>query len=270
MITFNHSGGIGDIFYSLHFCKDIIDAVQQEKFNFHIQTNIQDMDMSNQTHPFGITRMPISGAEFIKPLLEFQRYINDVTISDECPEKAINLDNFRRLKLNLGAGDIRQWYYNLAINHLKRQFWKPIIDAPIDRKYKDKIILICTERYQNILTDYKILKEFKNILVFMGTDKEYQLFNEKYFEIDRVQINSALDAAEKMNGAIGVVGNQSGLYSIAECLKVKRIMCAAEIIKYGNGIMLGPHNVHPQGGWCEDVSTTEKLYNSIKEMLKRV
>lgn len=268
MITFNHSGGIGDIFYSLYFCKDIIDVAKQSKFNFHIQTNVQDKDMSYQTHPFGITRMPVSGANFIKPLLCYQTYINDVTISDECLEKSINLDHFRKLKLNLGSGDIRQWYYNLATDHLKREFWKPIIDAPKDFKYKDKIILICTERYQNLLTNYSVLKDFKDNFVFMGTDKEYQLFNEKYFEVERAPINDALDAAEKMMGAIGVVGNQSGLYSIAECLKVKRIMCAAEIIKFGNGCMLGPHNVHPQGGWCEDVSITEKLYHSVKEMLK--
>ena len=37
-ITFIHSGNIGDILFSLYFCKELSNALGLEKFNFHINT----------------------------------------------------------------------------------------------------------------------------------------------------------------------------------------------------------------------------------------
>lgn len=267
-MTFNHSGGIGDILYSLYFCKDLADVAKIKKFTFHIQTNVKDKDMEIHSHPFGNIRMTPAGAEFLKPLLETQYYIDKVTIDDLMPQDSINLDNFRRLRLNLGSGDIRGWYYNLAGDHLNRQFWKAIIDVKPDHKFKDKILFVKSERYMSPFIDLNKLKEFQKHLVFIGLPKEHELFCKNYFDVDFYAPKNALDAAEKMKGAKGVLGNQTGLYSIAECLKVKRVMIACEMMPFKNMIIPGPHNVIPQGGWCEDVSISEKLVAAVKGMLK--
>ena len=269
MITFNHSGGIGDILYSLHFCKDLSFKGNQEKFNFHIQTNIEDNNMKMHSHPFGNVRMTEGAANFVKPLLEAQAYINEVTISDECniDSGMINLDTFRRIKINFMSGDIRRWYYNLSKQHLPAELWRPVISVDKDNTYKDKIVLVCTSRYQNIFIDYKKLVDFADKFVFFGIESEYENFKKQYFDVEFYKVEDALDAAKKIYGAKGFCGNQCGLYAIAECLKVPRILTGAEIVSFNGNITPGPHNVHPLGGWCEDVATSEKLVASLNEML---
>lgn len=68
MITFNHSGKLGNILYSLHFCKELATLNGDIQFNFHIQTNVNELDGS-----LGLNKKQV---EFIKPLLEKQEYIN--------------------------------------------------------------------------------------------------------------------------------------------------------------------------------------------------
>ena len=244
-ITFSHTGNIGDILFSLYFCKEFTIINKQDKFNFNIQINVEDPALKMLNHPFGTVRMTSESANFIKSLLESQEYINEVSISNDIPANAINLDLFRKLPCNFMAGDIRSWYYNLSKQHLPREFWKPIITSSTDDKYKDKILVISTERYQNVFIDYKQLKQFKNHLIFIGTEKEHNLFNDKYFNIEYKKCSSLLEIAKYMSGAKGVLGNQSGLYSLAECMKVKRILISAEYFMFNNKIVPGPVNNHP-------------------------
>jgi hypothetical protein len=68
-------------------------------------------------------------------------------------------------------------------------------------------------------------------------------------------------------GAKGVVGGQSGLFSIAECLKVPRILVSPEFIKINGRIFPGPVNNHPMGGWNEVVVTEEKLIHMVQELI---
>ena len=269
-ITFNHSGGIGDILFSLYFCRDLITSIKQEKFDFNIQTNVHDPNMKAHSHPFGDVRMSNAGAEFLKPLLEVQPYINKVTINDNIPnaQPLINLDKFRELKINFAAGDIRNWYYNLSKQHLPREFWKPVLFVEKLDTFKNKIIFSHTERYQNISIDYNVLKDFANNMIFFGTEQEHEIFARQYFNIEYYKCSNALEAAKLMMGAKGFISGQGGLYSIAECLKIPRILVGPEIFIYNGRPFPGPHNNHPQGGWCEDVATSEKMKASIEELLK--
>ena len=269
MLTFNHSGNIGDILYSLHFCKELSESLKIPNFNFHIQTNVKDVNASNQKHPFGDVRMTTSAAHFIKPLLQSQSYINNVSIDDQIPvtQNLINLDLFRQLKINFQSGDIRSWYYNLTDKHLPREFYNQIIFANKNNRCNNKIILLFTERYQNIFINYKVLEQFKDYLVFLGLEYEHKLFCSKYFNIEYIKTDSLKKVAEYMVGAKGVIGNQCGLFSLAECLKVPRILTTAEYFVYNNNIYPGPVNCHPSGGWNEVASTNEKLINSIKQLV---
>lgn len=269
MITFNHSGNIGDILYSLYFCKELISAIGQDKFDFHIQTNVNDPTMTAHHHPFGSVRMTTNAANFIKPLLEEQSYINKVTISDNIETKSINLDTFRSLKINFCSGDIRSWYYNLSKQHLPREFWKPIITVKdVNTKYSNKILISATHRYQNIFINYKVLENYKDQFAFIGTEDEYEKFTKDVFDIEYVKCTSLLEIANYIAGAKGIIGNQGGLYSLAECMKVNRILVSPEYIVFNDNIAPGPANNHPQGGWNEVAATTEKLLNSIEELLK--
>lgn len=263
MITFNHSGKIGDILYSLYFCKELSEAANNNKFNFHIQTNIKEKN--------GFGGMSIKDYEFMKLLLEKQNYINELTYSDDIPNQEIfcNLNNIRSLPVIILAKDIRSWYYHLLSNHLPKNFYKPIIQVEPNDKFKDKIILTYTFRYKNTNINYDQIKEFANNLIFMGTENEYEQFKNIYFDLQFKKCENMLEIAQYMAGAGGVIGNPGGLYALAECLKVPRILLSPQYF-HPNGlpeIKPGPINVYPIGGWNEYVFTNLKLYYSVIEML---
>ena len=66
MFTFNHSGKLGDLLYSLYFCKAVTDAIKQPKFNFHIQIDVPEtLNGREKNNP----RLSQEGAMYIVPLL---------------------------------------------------------------------------------------------------------------------------------------------------------------------------------------------------------
>lgn len=260
----------GDILFSLYFCKELSEYLNLNKFNFNIQPNVIDPNNSNmQNHPNGKYRMTISAAKFLEDLLKSQSYINEVTFDEKIDErKYVNLDLFRTLPINFMSGDIRRWYYNLARMHLPADFTKPIINVEKNELFADKIILVYTERYKNITIDYNTLKPYKDHLIFFGLPYEYELFKREHFSLEYCPTKTALEAAKLIAGAKGFISNQGGLYSLAECMKVNRILISPEYLMYNNKLAPGPVNNHPQGGWHEVAATTEKMIDSLKELLK--
>lgn len=270
MLTFSHGGNLGDILFSLYFCTELAYSQRQAKYNFHIQTNVKDPFFFARKHPYGDVRMTTAAAEFLKPLLLVQPYINSVTYGDNIPDGCINLDRFRDLALNLSAGDNRHWYYNLTPVHLPREFWKSVLLVPeTDRKFEGKILFSQTERYQNVTVDFSQLKRFADALVFVGTREEHERFCKICFPMEYCPVNNIYELAKYLNGARGFCAGQSGLFSLAECMKVPRILVAPEFTRFNNRIIPGPHNVHPLGGWCEDVSSTEKLMAAMTALLSK-
>ena len=265
---FSHTGSLGDILYSLYFCRELTQRLGIEQFNLHIRTNVSDSGMKGFSHPYGSVRITCGAANFMKSLLEEQKYIRQVIISDDLPSNAIELDKFRDLKLNLSSGQIQNWYYQLTALHLPREFWKPVLSVTPDPEYKDKVLFSATARYQNLYIDYAALEKKKNHLVFVGTPAEYEEFSKKYFVMDFLQKNSLLELACCFAGAKGFLGNQSGLFSLAECLKIPRILISPEYTLFKGVPGPGPHNNNPVGTWCEDAATTQKMIASLEELLK--
>lgn len=266
--AFSHSGGLGDILFSLCFCRELAEATGNDAFDFHIRTNVRDAAMLGHSHPFGSVRMTVEAAEFIRPLLESQPFIRSVSSGDHLPEDSVDLDRCRDLKINFSSGQIQNWYYNLCRCHLPREFWKPVLQLEPDLRFADKILFTATERYRNICLDYSQLKRFRSRLLFTGTQQEYRIFREKYFDLEYLPAASMLEIARAIAGAKGFIGNQSGIFSVAECLKVPRILLAPERVIFKKQIGPGPHVNQPQGGWCEDVATSEKMVAALEELLK--
>lgn len=263
MLLFNHSGAIGDILFSLYLCKELSQSQGESKFNFHFQIN------NEQETKIGKKRVgfSIKDVEFLLPLLKSQSYINEITYSKDTPKGCFNLDLMRDLNLNLMGGDIRGYWYNLTTSHLPREFQKPIIKVEPNYKFKNKLLFTYTERYVNLNINYNLLEPFKNKMVFIGLEKEYQLFKQKYFDLQYIKVNNALEAAQYIAGAKGFMGNESGLFSLAECLKVPRILLSPQLINWNNNIIQGPYNVNPIGGWNEVAGVNEKMVCSVKKLL---
>ena len=259
-ITFSHCGGLGDLLFSLHFCREFAGYYGINGYDFHIYT------VDNAPPGLGV-----AAADFIKPLLENLPEIGKVTIGYDLPADAneVALGNYWKQKINFGATDIRSWYYNLTTVHLPREFWKPVILADADYRHQDKILFSYTGRYCNVHIDCGQLKQFREHLVFIGTAGEYETFCRSFFDLEYQPCENMLEMAQYMAGAKGFIGGQSGIYSLAECMKIPRILLAPEFVKSDGVIIPGPHNNHPIGGWCEDAASTEKMVFAVKSLLAK-
>jgi len=265
---FNHSGNSGDLLYSLHFVIEMLDYfnAKTSDYSFNIQTN-QPAQYAG-THPYGNVMMTQAAAEFLKPLIESLKFKN-VSISDEMPDDCINISQFRKLRLNFTSGDLRYHYYELTKLHLPQDFSRNIFNYLPNNTFpelNDKILLIHTSRYNNYFLNLKELRLFQDKLLFIGLKSEHDSFQKEFFELDYLPCENELDLALKMKSACGVIGNQSGLYALAEMLKIPRILFTAEFNKIQGILTIGPVNVNPMGGYFDTVRTQAKLIPAMENL----
>ena len=72
-----------------------------------------------------------------------------------------------------------------------------------------------------------------------------------------------------MEGAGGYISNPTGLFALAEGLKIPRILIPCDSIITENGtIIKGPTNVTPIGGICNLAHNTGGLVNAINDLKK--
>lgn len=145
---------------------------------------------------------------------------------------------------------------------------RKIIDVPPSDVAKDKIVIVKTSRYNNFFFDWKKLKEWKDHFIFISLDAEHEAFCKDIFEVERYKAEDALDVAKAMSGAKLVIGNQGGLYAIAEMMKAPRCLATAEMMKHNDRIFPGPVNVLPQGGKATIAPVVAKAVDAIEEALE--
>ena len=273
MLTFSHPGKIGDLLYSLHYCIDCMHAAGEPCFAFNIQTGRSPIQINPQWKDSNAL-LTDKDALFIKPLLETQTYIANVTTNSD--RTGIDLAGYMCCSLNQMGGDIRDYYYQVDGNMYPREFWKPLISADRDTRYnpyRERIIIGRTGRYDNLLMDWKALKEFADRLVFLGTADEYDDFRSNYFDLDGVvpgEADSLLDCARMMVSCKGYISGQSGIYALAEMMKIPRILITPDWMKTqqrdnSDKIVAapGPKNVHPAGGLCATANRTDRLMSAL-------
>lgn len=272
MLMFNHAGKMGDILFSLYFCIEVSLRHGDRQFDYNIQINKKMSDFGNASD--NSILLSEKDALFIRPLLESQPYIHSVTIREEPEKGSLDLNSFRNRYINPFGCEIRDWYYNFIVQTLPREFWKKIVTVEPDPAYRDKVLLTLTERYVNRGIDYMKLKEFRDRLVFLGTEKEHQTFRKEFFDLDRVELkpeDSLLTVARYLAGAKGFIANQSGFFSLAELMKIPRILLTPDWVKEQTGlkteVRMGPKNNLPLGGWANNVSYTPKMVAAVKELL---
>lgn len=267
MIKYTHAGGIGDILYSLYFCRQLSRNIDQRKIELYIQTNVKD--------PFtGKILITQQEAQSMRSLLESQTFISKLFISNVKPNDAIDLNKYRFGLINTHGGDCRQYYYTFSNKALPRHFWIKTIRPKWnpDEKYKDKVLLNISQTNNNVNLNYKLLEQFKDKLVFIGTQREYEIFCSKYFIIKEFQPSNIelLSIAKYFNGCKGFVSNQSNLFALAELMKIPRILLPAEFYKDENKIDFGIRNVVPIGGWNVSASINEKMVASVGDLINLI
>jgi len=260
VISFKHSGALGDIVYSLPAIYSILDLYRGGSAAIYIPEDKATFHGPAVSHPGGKFMMNQGLFDFIKPLLARQPRIDGIYFvpQSEISENAINLDIIRSGLINVAAGNIKDYYFKAF--GLATRDSKPWLQCdPIDEANAVDIVIGRSTRYLNQGINYSQLAELNMSIGFIGSEREFQVFADR-FPIDgikRIPVRDADEACRLIQSCKLYIGNQSLFFAIAEGLQCNRILESFELVP----------NVVPQGGQHGTYITTTGLVKLLNQFL---
>ena len=213
--TFKHSGNSGDIIYAL---PTIFELSKNGKA--HIKLQINQKGLYSNYHPLGALMLNQKMVDMLQPLLLYQPQIATCTVYNN-ESVDYDLDLFRDYPLLLDKGNICRWYfYVYGINYPLHNPW---LIAPADDTYSKCIVIARSHRYRSPFIDYGFLSKYANVL-FVGVQEEYEDIKKMLPNIEYKPVGNFLELATIINSCKLFIGNQSFPFSIAEGLKVNRLL----------------------------------------------
>ncbi len=217
MITFKHSGCIGDLILSLPVIKyygggDIFLANNDIQLFVQVGENFVKKDFyeikvgGNGRHKNGLSNKTI---EMLEPLLSKQKYIDKVFIWEH-QLVDFDLDAFRLSRSLESRNNLTEFiaqYFSVPLTELR----EPWLDAET-LKIADYVFHFSVARHQNrhaVPYVRKLLKTHRKNSVFLGHEFEWKYFCNHYGDIEFYRVNDFLEMASIINGARFFVGNQS-------------------------------------------------------------
>ncbi|MDB4924353.1 hypothetical protein [Mucilaginibacter sp.] len=220
-LNLNHSGNAGDIIYALPTIREIHELTGVP-VNLYFTLNRPMIFAEGVTHSHALGGVMLNQKmiDMLVPLIKSQPYINECEASSDKPID-IDLDYFRSGFVPQDKGNIAHWC--AYITGVNPPLWKKWLTVEPDHTYKDTIILARSERYRNIMIDHKFLNKYDN-MIFIGVESEYNDIIKTMPNIKWVKVDDFLQMAKMIAGCKLFIGNQSFPFSIAEALKVPRIL----------------------------------------------
>ena len=217
-ISFLHSGHLGDLMYSLPLVKELS---KNYKCSFFIEINKKTgVDYGN--HPSGDVFINERTANLLIPLLANQDYMSKVSIyNNEVIDIDLNL--FRDIPINFYFHSVR-WYMHLTGSQFDMS--TPALNVKPHDIIKNKIVIMRSPRYRNMYIDYKLLKNTKNI-VCIGLKSEFEDLKRDIPYLEFYDCKDFLEMAQIIKSCKFFIGNLCFAYSIAETLKVPRLLEAS-------------------------------------------
>ncbi|MDF2433616.1 MAG: hypothetical protein JWP44_3247 [Mucilaginibacter sp.] len=217
-LNLTHSGNAGDIIYALPTIKKIYELTGAN-INLYLRLG-RPLNLPNyNTHPVGNVMLNQKMADMLSPLIQSQNYINRCEVYDN---QVIDIDlDYFRAGIIPTQGNIARWCS--YITGVSPDLWKKWLDVEPDVKFADSIVIARSGRYQNKAIDYSFLNKYDKI-VFIGIESEYKDILQFIPKIEWLQVNDFLQMAQIIAGCKFFIGNQSFPYSIAEALKMPRIL----------------------------------------------
>lgn len=208
LITVKHSGNVGDVIYALPTIMHLSNLCGK-KIKFYL--NPVD------------TRMSITLANVLTPLIEHQSYIDSVEIYNG-QDIDHDLDLFRHVHVessNLGHMHAKLFDFDFSILSKQSVFIDDSYTTDFD---KYDIVINRTERYNNpaFPWHYLLTNEYADhSKCFVGTESEYNLFTEQFKlnDIAYVKTSDFLQVAWLIKNSKLFIGNCSSPYAIAETMK---------------------------------------------------
>ena len=161
--------------------------------------------------------------DMLYPLMTSQPYIKDFLVYTGEQDLDIDFDLIRQERYtNQPRGSLNRWF-NYVFPQMASDLSKPWVDVEAEKN--NKIVINFTQRYRNNLPTYFFLKDYQSDIVFVGLEKEKDIFCSMWnLDIQHFVVKDFLELAKIIKGCKFFLGNQSFCYQLAEAMKVPRIL----------------------------------------------
>lgn len=215
LTTFKHSGNCGDIIYSL---PTVWELAKNGKAEIYFQTD--QRAGYNNYHPLGNVMLNKKMVEMLKPLLLHQPQCKSCEFYNG-NKIDYDLDEFRKFVYLQDRGNIARWYF--YVYAVFPSLSDPWLIAPKETTMKEAILVARSHRYRNPHISYSFLQKYPNVQ-FVGVEEEFIDMKSSIPNLQYRQVNDFLEMATLINSCKLFIGNQSFPFSIAEGLKVNRLL----------------------------------------------
>lgn len=216
-VNFKHSGHIGDIIYAIPAMRAL---ARGKKINLFMHLNQTGVYSSRMKHPNGSIKLSAKSVELITPLLMSQPQFNSCQAYTGQPIH-YDLDLIHQYPLDSKMGSITHWYFwTFGISGNVSDAW---LQVKPDNRFNDAIVVLRSQRYRTPGINYRFLDQYPRV-VFIGLEHEYLDMKTEVPRLEHVHTSNFLEMAQIIAGSRFFIGNQSFAYSLAEALKVTRVL----------------------------------------------
>ncbi|MEO8175009.1 MAG: hypothetical protein ABI581_18075 [Sediminibacterium sp.] len=217
-ISFSHSGHAGDIIYSI---PAMYALAKGRKINLYLSLNQPNLNFTKKMrHPNGNVMLTEKSVLLFKPLLLTQPQFKSCEALSGQPVH-YDLTAFRQFPFDYRMGSIARWYFlTYGINW---DLGKPWLQVTPDSSFNDAIVVARSSRYHTPNIEYSFLQKYTRI-VFVGMPDEYAEMKKQIPNLEYKTTHDFLELAAVIAGSKLFIGNQSFPFSLAEALKVKRVL----------------------------------------------
>ena len=233
MITYRHSGTLGDLIYSLSVVK------KMEPGRFMVAINNIENCVSQygyraeEVDPAHKGRFTTRDFELLAPLLERQSYIKETcTWHRGDTEPDIDLDLFRGVLFRGFEGNYVEAYHKTfgipyKLPDVQQELWleaDPVTVAPIVVSRTPRYRRNSDEEYRAWM-NYAKAGNLSEHGIFIGTEKEHADFQRDVnVYIRHYKVKDFLEMANVVAGASLVLANQNFVYSLAMGLGISTVL----------------------------------------------
>ncbi len=246
-----HSGNAGDVIYALPTAKQL-HQLTGVPVNLYLRTNQPIVLSGHASHSMGAVMLNEKTVALLAPLIAAQPYINSCQVYQN-QKIHINFDIVRSKTISLGCGNIARWYSYFT--GVTPELWQPWLTVEPDKAYANTVVLARSERYRNSAISYSFLSRYPD-LIFIGVKSEYEDMQKAIPGLRWVEVRDFLQLAQIIAGCKLFIGNQSFPFSVAEALKVPRVLEVYAKIA----------NVVPEGLNAHDFYFQRHLESLVREL----
>ena len=218
-LNFIHSGHLGDLIYSFPVIKEIS---KSRKCNFFVRIN-KKMPVNYPNHPSGNVYLDERIVNLLLPLLRNQSFINKCGIYKE-EGNDIDLDFFREILIDIRFHSVR-WYMHLI--GVQTDMSTPFLESDNHNSIKNNIIIVRSPRYRNDFINYNFLNIFKEKIICIGLKQEFEDLKKNIKHLEFYDCKDFLELSRIIKSCRFFIGNECFAYSVAEGLKVPRLLEAS-------------------------------------------